>query len=58
VVALNKADITEAREMVPELLKYFSGLGIKVFVISAATGEGLKDLVNHVGAAVMKTKSM
>ncbi|MBI5235693.1 MAG: GTPase ObgE [Deltaproteobacteria bacterium] len=56
VVALNKADITEARDVIPELLKYFSVLGIKVFVISAATGQGLKDLVNHVGAEVMKTK--
>ncbi|MBI1911797.1 MAG: GTPase ObgE [Deltaproteobacteria bacterium] len=52
VVALNKIDITEADEQMPKLLKFFKGLGIKVFPISAATGSGLKDLVNYVGREV------
>lgn len=56
VVALNKVDITEAKERVPELLKFFKDLGIKVFMISAATGEGLKELVNYVGQQVEKHK--
>lgn len=56
VVALNKTDIPEAEEKVPELLKFFNGLGIKVFSISAATGKGLKELVNFVGKAVADSK--
>ncbi|MCL4874701.1 GTPase ObgE [bacterium] len=56
VVALNKTDIPEAEEKVPELLKFFNGLGIKVFSISAATGKGLKELVNYVGREVSASK--
>lgn len=56
VVALNKTDIPEAEEKVAELLKFFNGLGIKVFPISAATGKGLKELVNYVGREVSASK--
>src|SRR3989338_3094385 len=52
VVALNKIDITEAKESAPELLKYFADRDIKVFAISAATGHGLTPLVNYIGHAV------
>lgn len=57
VVALNKVDITEAAERLPELLNFFEGLGIKVFPISSATGKGLGDLVNHVGKEVERLKA-
>jgi GTPase len=57
VVALNKVDITEANDALPELLKFFKGLGIKVFPISAATGKGLGELINHVGKEVETIKN-
>ena len=57
VIALNKTDIPEAEEKIPELLKFFEGLGIKVFSISAATGKGLRELVNYVGAHVVGLKA-
>lgn len=57
VVALNKLDITEADEKLPELLKFFKKLDIKVFPISAATGKGLNELVNHVGNRVMAERA-
>ncbi len=57
VVALNKVDITEANEHLPGLLNFFEGLGIKVIPISAATGKGLGDLVNHVGKEVERIKA-
>ncbi|MBI2413508.1 MAG: GTPase ObgE [Deltaproteobacteria bacterium] len=57
VVALNKVDITEATERLPELLNFFEGLGIKVFPISSATGKGLGNLVNHVGKEVERLKT-
>ncbi|MBI5886516.1 MAG: GTPase ObgE [Deltaproteobacteria bacterium] len=56
VVALNKIDITEAKERAPELLKWFAKRDIKVFAISAATGNGLTELVNYVGEVVEKSK--
>ncbi|MCK5237260.1 MAG: GTPase ObgE [Deltaproteobacteria bacterium] len=56
VVALNKTDITEASEKVPELLEYFKDKGIKVFEISAATGAGLKDLTNYIGTELQRMK--
>lgn len=56
VVALNKIDITEAGEALSGLLKFFERLGIKVFPISAATGKGLAELVNYVGAQVESLK--
>lgn len=56
VVALNKVDLTEAREKVPELLNFFNALGIKVFPISSATGTGIEDLVNHIGKEIEAIK--
>ncbi len=56
VVALNKADLTGADDTAAELLNFFNGLGIKVFVISAVTGRGLGELINHVGAVVEATR--
>ncbi|MBI5286738.1 MAG: GTPase ObgE [Deltaproteobacteria bacterium] len=58
VVALNKIDIPEARERLKEVLKSFSREGIRVFPISAATGEGVDDLVRYVGKRVMGEKSV
>jgi GTP-binding protein len=56
VVALNKIDLTEAREGAPKLLKFFKDRGIKVFQISAATGTGLKELVDFAGGEVERIK--
>jgi GTP-binding protein len=56
VVALNKIDLTEAREAAPKLLKFFSSKGIKVFQISAVTGEGVKELVEYAGGEVLRLK--
>jgi len=56
VVALNKTDLTEAREALPNLLKYFDKEGIKVFEISAFTGNGVKPLIDFVGEEVSKLR--
>lgn len=56
VVALNKVDITEARERLPMLLKFFKAKDMAVFPISAATGEGLNKLVNYVGREVARLR--
>lgn len=46
IVALNKIDAAEL-EKVEEIRQYFEKLDKEVFVISAATGEGTKELVYH-----------
>lgn len=56
VVVLNKVDITEAREGLSKLLKFFKAKGLIVFSISAATGEGLDKLINYVGTMVAKLR--
>src|SRR4030042_588351 len=45
VVAINKIDLPEVRERLPQLEKEFKGLGIPVYYISAATGEGVRELL-------------
>ncbi len=56
VVALNKLDLTEAREILPDVLEYFKKENVKVFEVSAATGDGLKPLINYVGTLVSQLK--
>ncbi len=45
IVAPNKIDITEAREKLKEVKKYFDKKGITICPVSSATGDGLKELV-------------
>ena len=56
VVALNKMDLPEARERAESVLKFFHTEGIKVFLISAATGEGTGELIDYVGKMVARLK--
>ena len=49
LVALNKDDLAEARDRIPALRETLEAEGYPVFVISAATGEGVQDLFNAVG---------
>ncbi|MBC7286575.1 MAG: GTPase ObgE [Armatimonadetes bacterium] len=45
LVALNKIDVLEARQRAEAVAKQFSSMGYEVFPISAASGEGLDDLL-------------
>jgi len=49
MVVLSKMDITEVRARAQEVLPWFSARGYRVFPISAATGEGVKELVAAIG---------
>lgn len=49
VIALNKMDLKEARENLPEVKKELTKRGYEVFPISAVTGEGVDALKYHVG---------
>jgi len=56
IVVLNKIDITEARERLPGLLKFFKTKDLTAFTVSAATGEGLDKLIKYTGAMVTRLK--
>ncbi|MBI5442636.1 MAG: GTPase ObgE [Deltaproteobacteria bacterium] len=51
-VVLTKMDLPEARERLPELRRRFEELGLGVWPISGATGEGLAELVRETGKLV------
>ncbi len=53
LVALNKVDLQEARDNLPRLKETLTGEGFELYEISAATGEGVKELHNRV-AEVMR----
>jgi GTP-binding protein len=45
VVALSKADVTEVREAYPQLKKRFARRRVPLRLVSAATGEGVRELL-------------
>ena len=47
IVAANKCDIIFDEDMAEEFMKYMDKLGRKVFKISAATGQGVQELLNE-----------
>ncbi|HEX9990876.1 MAG TPA: GTPase ObgE [Chloroflexia bacterium] len=51
IVAINKTDLAEVRDRLPDLIRRFSKLGYEeVFPISAATGAGVTDLLRAVAS--------
>lgn len=50
IVVANKIDLTEVRERLPDVLPYFRDKGIKVFPVSAVTGEGIEPLLDEIAA--------
>lgn len=55
VVALNKIDLMQG-ETGEQLQKYFEDIGYKAFLISAATGEGINALLDHVVTILPETE--
>jgi len=56
VIAINKLDITEVRELQAEIREQFKDYSEPLFVISAATHEGVDDLLNKVYEVLQETK--
>ena len=52
LVALNKVDLPEARERVPQLRSALEREGYRVYPISAATGDGVAALMEEVAATL------
>lgn len=54
IIVANKADVMQDDTYYNEILKIAKEQGLEVFKISAVTGEGVNELINHV-AEVLKT---
>jgi GTP-binding protein len=50
IVAINKTDIPEVQERLPQLMSQFKDMGYDAYPISAATGQGVQDLLRAVAA--------
>ena len=50
IVAANKIDLLDSPARIEELVRRFDERGIRLWPLSAATGEGLKDLINEAGS--------
>ncbi len=48
IVVVNKIDLPNVREYLPGILPYFEKKGIKLFPISAVTGEGIEALLDEI----------
>jgi GTPase len=57
VVALNKIDVPEAREVADRARAVLAARGLEVYEVSAATREGLRELVFGLGHIVAQTRA-
>ncbi|HEY6873367.1 MAG TPA: GTPase ObgE [Geobacteraceae bacterium] len=48
IIVINKIDLPAVRENLPQVLPWFTERGLKVFPISAATGEGIPPLLDEI----------
>jgi GTP-binding protein len=48
IVVVNKIDLPNVRQQLPEILPYFEKKGIKLFPVSAVTGEGIEELLDEI----------
>jgi GTP-binding protein len=56
IVAANKIDLLDSPARIAELLHRFAERGIRLWPISAATGEGVKDLIHEVGSCLERLR--
>jgi len=56
IVVINKIDLTETKERLEEQIAIFENEGIRVFPISAVTGEGVKELIREISRELDEMK--
>jgi GTP-binding protein len=52
IIVINKIDLPDVQALLPEILPYFEKLGLKVFPVSAATGEGIPPLLDEIAGKI------
>jgi GTPase len=48
IIVINKIDLPNVRERLPEVAAWFTGQGLQVFPVSAATGDGIPALLDEI----------
>lgn len=48
IIVINKIDLPQVEENLPQVLPWFSGQGLKVFPISTITGRGIQELLDEI----------
>jgi len=48
IIVINKMDLPDVQALLSEVVPYFDKLGLKVFPVSAATGEGIPPLLDEI----------
>ena len=48
ILAISKIDLTTTRERLDETVAFFRGKGVRIFPVSAATGEGIRELLKEI----------
>jgi GTP-binding protein len=56
VVVLNQIDLPEVAAHIDEVRAHAESLGLPFFALSAATGQGVQELINHLGQAVTEAR--
>jgi len=52
IIVINKIDLPDVQALIPEITPYFEKLGLKVFPVSAATGEGIAPLLDEIAGKI------
>jgi len=52
IIVINKIDLPDVQALLPEIVPYFEKLGLKVFPVSAATGEGIPVLLDEIAGKI------
>jgi GTP-binding protein len=56
IIAINKMDLPQFQENYPEIKSYFEDLKMKIFSVSAVTGEGISSLIDDVAEKLSRIK--
>ncbi|GFE57287.1 GTPase ObgE [Geobacter sp. AOG1] len=48
IIVINKIDLPQVKENIPQVLPWFTGRGLKVFPISTVTGQGIPELLDEI----------
>ena len=54
IVVVNKIDLPDVKDRLPEILPYFTSRDIRVFPISAVTGEGVETLIDEIAGKLWR----
>jgi GTP-binding protein len=58
IIVVNKIDLPDVQALLPEITPYFEKLGLKVFPVSAATGEGIPALLDEIALLLWSDRDL